>query len=116
MSVWGILMLRNQVLKLAHDHPELRRHLIPLLRQAADETLDSAAPKNPRVRDKAKVSDDAWVSDDAEVFDNAEVSGRARVSGDCRISGTAKIRGGFWDGAIEVTEGTWDGPGKRVKD
>ena len=37
--------LRNQIIRLAHDHPEIRGRLLPLLKEATDEGLTPASLK-----------------------------------------------------------------------
>ena len=40
-------MLRDQVIKLAHEHPELRQHLVPLLQKTAGTKLKLVKQINP---------------------------------------------------------------------
>lgn len=48
------MTLRSKIIKLAHNHPELRQHLVPILRRAADDSFEEAIKgkkfKNPETQ------------------------------------------------------------------
>jgi hypothetical protein len=113
------MTLRSKLIRLAHQNPDLRPHLLPLLKQAAGEVnvpglhilgnavvsgkgkvlMRAQALGNAQVTGESKVFGRAQVSGNAKltgkarVYDNAQVADNAHVGGDAHVHGKAKVFG-----------------------